>query len=285
MSHDYYVYLLLDPRHDNLPFYVGKGKKDRAKAHLYETEDTTENIRKVRKIKSIRKAGLEPIIYYHTVELEEDAAYALESALIKKYGRAKIDEGGILTNICVDNRPPVRYGPHPEEIRKKIGDAQRGELNHRYGVPWSEEEKQQRSEFNKANGIRPPVRSGPMSAEQKAAISLGNKGKKRSAEICAHFSSIRKGKKHGPFSEENRRNIGAAIIRANGGEPLPQDLTGMTIGDWVVLAKGTDRRDANHRGAKNIFWLCRSLITALERELSQQTLQKNYRVKAAQQVN
>jgi len=279
MIKKYYVYFLTDPRHDNRPFCVGKGSGKRSQTHLVETADNTENLRKFLKIQKIRDAGLEPGIEYFAIELTEDDAYALEADLILKYGRAKIDEGGILTNICIDSRPPdLRGYVVPEEVRKrrseynkangikppprmpgplteehkaklslaltgrivteeqrkhlsalfkarghrppdptgrpvsedtrqKIGDAQRGEKNHRYGKHWSEEEKKQRSEFAKANGIKPPVRSGPMSDEQKAAIGAGNKGKKRSAEISAYLSSIRKGKKRTPRSEETKEKI------------------------------------------------------------------------------
>jgi hypothetical protein len=228
---------------------------------------------------NIRKAGLEPVIHYHTVGLEEDAAYALETTLIRKYGRAKIDEGGVLTNICIDNRPPIRYGPCPPEIAKKIGDAQRGELNHRYGASWSEEEKKRRSEFNKAQGIKPPVRSGPMSDEQKAAIGQGNKGKRRSAETCAHFSKIRKGKKNGPFSEEAKQAIRDGIIRANGGEPPPHDLTDMILQGWKVIGKGIDRRSPTRRGASYIFWVCQSLKDLTEREFSEYTLHRWWKKK------
>lgn len=227
----YYVYLLCDPRHDNRPFYVGKGRGDRAKQHLYETVGSTENKRKFYKIKKIKSAGLIPSIVYHTTELCEEAAYELEASLIMFYGREGFEEGGILTNICIDNRPPSALGklfgplseeqkakirqsltgringPPSEETKQKIGDAQRGEKNHRYGKSWSEEEKQQRSEFNKENGIKPPVRSGPMSEDQKAAIARGNTGKKRTPEQSAYLSSIRKGKKRKPLSEETKEKI------------------------------------------------------------------------------
>jgi hypothetical protein len=283
MINKYYVYSLLDPRKNNQPFYIGKGSGKRAQTHLFETEENTDNIRKFLKIKKIRASGLEPVIEYIASNLEEDKAYDLEAKLIRQYGRAKIDVGGILTNICIDNRPPnmkgvpgqspneqtrqkisislknkttnerqeiqrkltetlsqrteqekeeiqrkltetlsqrteqekeetrqkIRIaltgrvnGPPSDETRQKIGDAQRGEKNHRYGEHWSEEEKQQRSEWAVANGIKPPVRSGPMSEEQKEAIRKGNTGKKRTPEQSAYLSSIRKGKKRSPRPPE-----------------------------------------------------------------------------------
>ena len=96
---NYYVYILIDPR-TNKPFYVGKGKGNRAKFHLKETIETTINIRKYNKIQSILKNGLEPKIVYHAIELTEVDAYNAEANLIKQYGRKGYDTHGILLNIC-----------------------------------------------------------------------------------------------------------------------------------------------------------------------------------------
>ena len=49
----YFVYQLLDPI-TNLPFYIGKGKNDRAKTHLWGTSKSN-NPRKDKKILEIRK--------------------------------------------------------------------------------------------------------------------------------------------------------------------------------------------------------------------------------------
>lgn len=58
----YYVYELIDPR-VNLPFYVGKGKGDRAYFHLSEkARAKTDNPRKYNKIQKIRKDGYEPVV-------------------------------------------------------------------------------------------------------------------------------------------------------------------------------------------------------------------------------
>ena len=112
MEKKYYVYILLDPRYDNQPFYVGKGCGKRANTHLNETKNNTENILKFNKIEKIRKDGFEPIIEYHSTDMLEKDAYDLETQFIQKYGR--IIDGGILTNICLDNRPP-----HSPETHKK----------------------------------------------------------------------------------------------------------------------------------------------------------------------
>lgn len=128
----FYVYFLVDPR-SGLPFYVGKGKDARAESHLKETLETTENIKKFYKIQSIRKSGIEPVIDYVFTLLSEDKAYDIEAKLIAFYGRQDIDDNGILTNICSDNRPPKRNGPFSTEAKEKRSKAQSGDKNHRYG--------------------------------------------------------------------------------------------------------------------------------------------------------
>lgn len=207
----YYVYGLFDPNGSGDPFYIGKGTGDRARYHLARHAAVNENKRKAAKIAKIRRQGFEPIVIMLAEGMGELEAYALEVECIAYYGRYKIDKGGCLMNICADNRPPSASGRKvTPETREKIGDAQRGELNHRYGVSWDEEQKELRRQFNLENGIKPPVRSGPMSEEQKAAIGAGNRGKKRTPEQSAYLSSIRKGKPRGPMSEETKLKIAAA---------------------------------------------------------------------------
>jgi glutamate synthase domain-containing protein 2 len=299
-------------------------------------------------------------------------AYELEAALIQQYGRAKIDENGTLTNICVDNRPPnlkgipgkspdeqtrqkislalknktneekenakqklretlsqrteeekeaIRHklqetlkrkteqekeetrrrlretlsqrteeeeeilrqkmsaaltgrinGSPSEETKQKIGDAQRGKKNHRYGKHWSEEEKRCRSEWNKTNGIKPPVRCGPMSEEQKAAIGKGNTGKKRTPEQSAYLSSIRKGKtRKKPLSDETKEKIRLANIAAKADKRLSDDLIGIQVDSWIVIDKGRDLRP-KIRGSNGIYWKCRCSLCNKEKEIQQAVL-------------
>lgn len=83
----WYVYLYVDPRDDRV-FYVGKGRKSRALAHL----DGAENPRVRKTIKGIRTAGEEPQIdvLVHGLPSEE-TALRVEAAVIDLLGKEKID--------------------------------------------------------------------------------------------------------------------------------------------------------------------------------------------------
>lgn len=91
----YYVYILIDPRSD-MPFYVGKGKGNRATAHMAKSSLRAKT-RKNGTIKSIIKEGKSPVIQYHATNLSEDDALRLEHHLIVEYGRRDLGTG-ILCN-------------------------------------------------------------------------------------------------------------------------------------------------------------------------------------------
>lgn len=78
----YYVYLYIDPR-DNSIFYVGKGKGDRAFAHLYDMSESE----KVQRIVEIRAANLHPRIEILVHGLQtEDIALRIEASIIDLIG-------------------------------------------------------------------------------------------------------------------------------------------------------------------------------------------------------
>lgn len=172
----YYVYALIDPR-NNQPFYIGKGsrKNQRHLDHFNESIESTSNRHKFFKIQFIKNLGLNiPVEFLEDHIIDENTAYDRESYYIKMYGRENIDSNGILTNICLDNKPPNQKGkkqssehlakriqsykntcrtigrkPVSDETKKKI--ARPGSSNSFYGKHHTEEFKQAHSLRMKGN--------------------------------------------------------------------------------------------------------------------------------------
>lgn len=172
----FYVYVYYDPRQDPpQPFYVGKGTGTRYKKHLNETYENTENKKKYAVIQAILSAGLTPHIDFHISDVAEDVAYDAETSLIKQYGRRDIDEGGILTNICEDARPPCNKG------RVRPRGANSPNFGRKMNI--SDEERQRRidrivTQSKKQYGENNPFYGKTHSDETKALIStmkMGNK--------------------------------------------------------------------------------------------------------------
>lgn len=174
---EYYVYLLLDPSYFYIPFYVGKGKfklvgnLERWMSHLYETEQNQTNPIKFNKIQKIRRLGFEPIHEIWDVFSDENKAYRVEKDLIEHFGREKYDPGGILTNICTDNKPPVYYGvnhwtysievhplsgiPRTDEIKKKVG--KKNKISLKGNIPWNKGLRNVQTAWNKGTkGVMKP---------------------------------------------------------------------------------------------------------------------------------
>jgi len=106
MRNDFYVYVYLDTRKEgefiygNLkfthePFYIGKGSGKRMFFHLYESANTKSKIR-FNKIRSIRKSGLEPIVYKLYENLTEVDSLRIETETIKIIGRKDLNKGPLI---------------------------------------------------------------------------------------------------------------------------------------------------------------------------------------------
>jgi hypothetical protein len=172
----YYVYALIDVR-TNFPFYIGKGLKvnERHLDHFNESIESTSNRHKIFKINHLKSLGYAiPVDILVDNIIDENEAYEIETEFIKKYGRENIDPSGILTNICLDNRPPSWKGKkqssehianrvasyietckivgrksHSEETKKKI--ARLGKSNPFYGKHHTAENRQAHSNRMKGN--------------------------------------------------------------------------------------------------------------------------------------
>ena len=163
----YYVYILRDPRKDNEPFYVGKGKDKRAQSHLNGKDET--NPFKVNVIKKIRENGLEPLVEYFKENLSEDDAHSEEIRLIKQFGRRDLNLGP-LTNLT---------------------DGGEGSS----GYKWTQEMKDKKSE---------EMKDIPLPVDVKEKIAKSNTGKRRSAETRKRLSESHTGKTQSAESNKKR---------------------------------------------------------------------------------
>lgn len=110
----FYVYQLLDPRTD-LPFYVGKGQRERAWQHerAVRSGNLTGNARKVAKIAEIIQRGA-------AVSVRIVAIYDLESQALDHEFRL-VDENPTLTNVA----PGGAGGPLSNQARLRRAEARR----------------------------------------------------------------------------------------------------------------------------------------------------------------
>lgn len=107
---NYYVYMYL--REDGTPYYIGKGKHNRAWVNTGRT---------------FRRPEDESRIVIHTEDLTEEQALSLEIELIAEYGRKDIGTG-ILRNLT-DGGEGVTGLRHSEETKRKISDYRSGKEN------------------------------------------------------------------------------------------------------------------------------------------------------------
>ncbi len=90
----YYVYLLIDPRNKKI-FYVGKGKGNRIKQHLFGAlKNKTFETKKIKTIRQIEKSGLTVKHFVLRHELTEKEAFEVECATIDILGKSS------LTNVA-----------------------------------------------------------------------------------------------------------------------------------------------------------------------------------------
>jgi hypothetical protein len=169
----YYIYHYVDPR-TNLPFYVGKGQGDRCYDHLHETEENTENRHKFYKIQFLKNSGYDIVIIKVIENIEDEiVAYNLETEEILKYGRIGFEENGILTNICLGQKPPSPKGKiKSEEHRRHLSESHKGKKV-------SDITKKKNSEITKKRLENKEFGHNiPHSAETKRKISDSKKNKK-----------------------------------------------------------------------------------------------------------
>lgn len=113
-----YVYVYIDPRNSQ-PFYVGKGKGNRAFSHLEDLSET----KKAAKIKEICEDGLEPQIDFLRYGLSDSEAALVEAAAIDLIGRK------VLTNLVAGHHKNS-FGRITSQELKRIVEAKPVKVRH-----------------------------------------------------------------------------------------------------------------------------------------------------------
>lgn len=178
MIEDFYTYIYYDTSRNNEPFYVGKGRRNRAWKHYARKEMHP----MTQQMQLLKRNNIKPIIGIYG-GLDEEFALLLEIELIQKFGRKDLGKGPLLNltdggeGISGAKRifskehkeklsQSAKCKPKSEEHKlhvkekralqiispetcKKISEAQTGEKNHFYGKTHTEEYKKRMSILHK----------------------------------------------------------------------------------------------------------------------------------------
>lgn len=122
---NFYVYLLLDPRKFYAPFYVGKGRGDRACVSAGYRSSARHNRFKMAIINKLTEKGMSPILSFWAINLSEEKAFEIERSLISRFGRRDSQSDGLLTNLT-NGGEGLSGHKFSDEHRSKIGAANKG---------------------------------------------------------------------------------------------------------------------------------------------------------------
>ena len=118
----YYTYIYYDPSRNNEPFYIGKGKNERAWEHLGMLDRGKPHPLKHR-LQFMKKNNIFPIIGIYS-DLDEELAHLTEIELISKFGRKNLGKGTLLN--LTDGGEGASGCVRSAETRYKIGQANIG---------------------------------------------------------------------------------------------------------------------------------------------------------------
>jgi hypothetical protein len=108
-----YAYIYVDPI-TNVPFYAGKGSRDRATSHMAPSANTNKAL--MSKLKKLKALGVKPIISKIQANSHE-SAFAVERFLVALFGK-KFDNTGSLFNLSDGGDGPYNLVRSEEAKRK-----------------------------------------------------------------------------------------------------------------------------------------------------------------------
>ena len=227
----FYVYHLVDPR-TSMPYYVGKGTRNRCNYHFTCPLEKSVNERLYYFIQKLKDLNVELKVIKIQENLTAEDAYEIEDQEIKKYGRKGFDEGGILLNI-------VYGGP------KNFGLF--GEANGFYGKKHSPESRKLMSQ--RQTGKK-------HSEETKQKMSRTRRGRKKTEEHKRRIGEKSRQRIHRPESKEKiSKHFGKLwiITLPNGKEILVKSLNrfcktfGLNYGNMSTVSTGKKKTCKGHK--------------------------------------
>ena len=203
MKKKFYTYGYLSPAPDNILYYIGKGKDNRA----YDKRHTAP----VPEDRDLIIFFNEDLTTYHKEPqyFTEEKAFDLEIKCIAKYGRMDLNEGYLLNST--DGGEGASGRKHSEETKKKMSLAKMGNLV-RTGMTHSEETKKKMS----AAQTRTYLLGKTLSEEARKKISAARTGMTHSEEARKKISAASMGNKNWmgkTHSEETRRKISETKLK------------------------------------------------------------------------
>lgn len=188
-----YVYLLVDPR-NNQPFYVGKGRGNRCRAHLDEAKYYVKRrSKKLAKIRKLFSLGMEPTIIKVEENVTDAQAIDLEVLLI-----AEMRDIGIPLTNMTDGGDGAQGYKHTEEHKQIMRERFAGRViteEHRLKMckPKSEIGKENIRKARLTTAYRPSEETKRKTSETLRGRPSPMKGQVHSEEARAKMSEQRKG--------------------------------------------------------------------------------------------